>query len=162
MKCKESERLILRSLDHFLTQDEEIILLRHLRKCPHCSQIKEEYRLIHQALKDEDSLDTKPYFWERLKPKLKHIAAPDFWSLWKRWSLGAVPLALLAVAIGATALFFILPHKYVEMSPSETLLKNQNPISEIKPLFEDNPEKTSLRIIFSSLEEKDPSRRYFP
>jgi len=162
MRCKESEQLILRSLDYFLTREEETELLRHLGKCSCCSQLKEEYCAIHTALKGEDMLDTKPYFWERLQPKLKRRATPDLWSLWKRWSLSAVPLAMMAVAIGAAALFFSLPQTYTEMSPSDSLLKNQNPISETKPLFEDNPEKTSLRLIFSSLEENDLSRRYFP
>ena len=162
MKCKESENLILRFLDSLITPEEENRLLHHLRKCPRCSQLKKEYIFIRKALILKDIPDTKSHFWERLKPKLAHRETLGFWPSWKTWSLGTVPLAMLVIAIGVAVLFLILPQTHLEQSPSETLLKNQNPLSETKPLFEENPENISLQLIFSSLDEKDISRRYFP
>lgn len=164
MKCKNYERLILRSFDGLLKNEEKKELEKHLNSCLLCQTKREEYQSILDALKEKDRPEPKPYFWERLQPKLKERNKYVSLSLWKQWGIRAIPLSLLIVVLLVVVIAFFLPHKSEELSQSGVLLlHNANPLQETTPLLaEEKVENKSMILIFTAMEEKNGARRYFP
>jgi predicted anti-sigma-YlaC factor YlaD len=164
MKCKRAETLISKALDGLLTNKEEEALQRHLKECPACQKRKEEYSIMIETLRDQDFPQVKSYFWERLHTRLKEKREYDIWFLWKRWSLRAVPLSIVAVVILALGLVLFLPQPTDELSQTEALLLQDHlPYPEsLTFLEEEGAENRSMQIIFTAMEEKQDTRRYFP
>lgn len=166
MKCKKAEQWILRSFDKKLTKEKQKKLNQHLQVCSSCQQKQGEYQSLLHTLRHEPLPHPKPYFWERLKPKLLQQKRYEPWSLWEKWGLRAVPLSLLIVALLAAVVIFLLPQKQQTLSESEILLiQNQIPFQQTRALLEEEGwEEKNLRLIFTSLEEQDKNgiRRYHP
>lgn len=164
MKCKRAETFISRALDGLLSVEEEEALRIHLKDCNACQKRKKEYRVMIDTLRDQDFPEVKPYFWERLQSRLKDQRKYDVWSLWKRWSLRAVPLSIVAVVILALGLLLFLPQPTHELSQTEALLlRDSFPYPEsLTFLEEEGAENKSMQIIFTAMEEKQDTRRYFP
>jgi len=70
MRCKKTEKYILRSFDDRLSREEKDGLNTHLMKCPLCQERCREYQSMLQTLRPDDFPEPKPYFWERLQPRL--------------------------------------------------------------------------------------------
>jgi len=168
MKCKKAERMILRSLDGLLSNEEMTLLEGHIRSCPACQTKKEEYQGILDALKEEEFPEPKPYFWERLQFKLNERKRYEPLSLWKQWGLRAIPISFLIVVLLATAILLFMPPKEEELAPSLSqsgilLFQNTNPLQETQPILEqEGAENKSMMLIFTSLAEKNGIRRQFP
>jgi predicted anti-sigma-YlaC factor YlaD len=164
MNCKKAEKLLLKSFDGLLRNEEMQKLEKHLKHCLGCQIKKEQYQAIRRALKEKDYIEPKPYFWERLKPRLKQREKYEPWSLWKRWSLRAIPLSLLIVIVLAATLIFLNPAKKEELSESGVLLlRNLNPFQETRTLLEaESVENKNMMLIFTAMEERNGERRYFP
>jgi anti-sigma factor RsiW len=160
MKCKQSERWILRSFDNHLKEEEKERLERHLESCTHCQAKKAEYEMLLRLIREEEPPEPKAYFWERLRAKiLEKRKTPRLLAI-KRWSLRAVPFSLLVVLLLALTIIFFAPSHDQELSQSETLLlRNLNPLQETQLLLEERLENQNMMIIFSSLEEKETTRR---
>ena len=156
MKCKKIEKLLFRSLDERLKGNEEHELEEHIANCPLCQKVKKEYQLIFETLRGEKFPETKPYFWQRLQPRLKEYRKYEPWFLWKRWSIRAIPLSLLIVVMLAGAILLLVPPRQEELSPSEILLlSNSNPLQETQTILEqEGIENKSMMLIFTALEEK--------
>lgn len=164
MKCKKADRLILRSFEGLLKNGEREELRKHLESCLFCQRKSEEYQLMLDALKEKDFPEPRPYFWERLQAKLKESKKSEPWLLWKQWGMRAIPLSLVLIILLTTALIFSFLHRNEELSQSGMLLfQNSNPIQETKALLEaEKIEDRNMMIIFTSLEEKNDSRRDSP
>jgi predicted anti-sigma-YlaC factor YlaD len=168
MNCKKVEKLILRAFDGRLHQGEKKELEAHLKQCPRCWALQEEYQLILDTLRKEDFPEPKPYFWERLQPKLKEEKRYEPWMVWKQWGMRAIPVSLLAIIFLSAALIFLGPPR-VEMEVSQAfsqsgllLLQNQNMFQETTDLFETGgTEDKNMMLIFTSLEDKNGTRRDF-
>ena len=164
MKCKKAERLIFRSFDGLLKKEEKNKLKEHLKSCLLCRTKREEYKSILDTLKENHIPEPKPYFWERLRPKLKEKKRYEPLSLWKQWGIRAIPISLLVVVLLAATIVLFLPHKNEELSQSEVLLlRNLNPLQETRTLFEEEKvENKNMMLIFTAMEEKNDIRRYLP
>ena len=104
----------------------------------------------------------KPYFWERLKPRLKDSRPYGIWPLWKQWGIRTIPLSL-AIIFFALIVTALLPPADHELSQSGILLRNQNPFQETMPLLgEEEVENPNMILLFTSLDEKNGTRRYYP
>jgi predicted anti-sigma-YlaC factor YlaD len=162
MTCKEIEKLISRHFDGVLTSEEKKKLKIHLESCSSCHAKRQEYEIILETLRKEEFPEPKPYFWERLQPKLKEKAKYFPLTLWKRWSIRAIPVSLLAVLLLAAALLIFLPEKKVELSQTEVLLLRElNPLQEANTLLEErNIENKNMMLIFTTLEEENSERRF--
>ena len=162
MKCIEIGKLLSRHLDGILTSEEKEKLETHLESCLECQAKRKEYETILETLREEEFPELKPYFWERLQPKLKEKFLPL--TLWKRWSIRAIPISLLIILLLATALLIFLPEKKVELSQTEVLLLRElNPLQEANTLLEEgNIENKNMMLIFTSLEEENSERRDEP
>lgn len=163
MKCKKAERYLLRSFDGLLENRKREELDKHLERCPLCQKKRGEYQIIFETLKKHDFPELKPYFWSRLQPKLKEQRKYEPWSLWKRWSLRAIPLSLLLVVILVGSIIFLIPEENEELSQSGILLRNLNPLQETTLLLEEEGiENKNMMLIFTAMENKNGVRRYFP
>jgi len=164
MNCKGAEKFLLRSFDGLLRNEETQKFEKHLERCLRCQTKKEQYQTIRRALKEKDYLEPKPYFWERLKPKLKEGKKYESWSLWKRWSLRAIPLSLLIVIMLAATIILLIPTEKEELSESGVLLlRNLNPFPETRTLLEaESIENRNMMLIFTATQERNGERRYFP
>ena len=162
MKCKKVERFISRSFDGLLKKEEKEELEEHLKSCPLCQTKREEYQSLLKALKEKDLPEAKPYFWERLQPKLKERKRYQPWSLWKQWGIRAIPLSMLVVILLATVIVLFLPPEDEKLSQSEAfLLRNLNPLQETNTLLEEEGlENKNMMLIFTAMEENNGARRY--
>jgi hypothetical protein len=108
--------------------------------------------------------EPKPYFWERLQPKLREIKVFNPWVQWKQWGLRAIPVALFIVVALAGVLTVIDVREQAELSSSEAfLLQNQNPLQDSSSILdEEKVEDKNMMLIFASTEEPQPTRRKFP
>jgi len=157
MKCKNAEKILLRSFDGLINHEEKVKLEEHLKICLLCQTKREEYQSILNALKEKDRPEPKPYFWERLQPKLKERGKYEPWSLWKQWGIRAIPLSLLVVVLLTAAIILFIPPKKEELSQSEVLLlHNLNPLQETTTLLEEEKvENKNMMLIFTAMEEKN-------
>ncbi|MBA7697494.1 MAG: hypothetical protein E3J44_06615 [Candidatus Aminicenantes bacterium] len=164
MKCKKVEKFLLRSFDELLKEEEKNELKKHLESCPLCQTKREEYQSILDALKEKDFPEPKPYFWERLQPKLEERKRYDPWLLWKKWAIRAVPASLLLVILFAAALILFIPAQKEELSQSGVLLlRNSDPLQEATILLEEEKvEDKNMMLIFTAMEEKNSTGRYLP
>jgi predicted anti-sigma-YlaC factor YlaD len=164
MKCTKAEILISKSLDGLLTDEEKGALEKHLERCPACQIKRKEYAFMMETLRDTDFPVEKPYFWERLQPRLKESRKFDPWSLWKQWSFRAVPVSIIIVIALGLSLALFYPQPAAELSQTgDLLLSNRLSLPEpINLLEEEGNENKSIQLIFMAMEEKKDTRRYFP
>ncbi len=166
MKCKQSEKHLLRSLENRLNPSETIQLKEHLDDCPHCRKIQSEYQVIHSSLKEDFFPEARPYFWERLQPKLKEQSRVDPWTVQWKFGLRAIPLSIFVVALFATAVFLFFPSQQEELDLSQTgvfLLQDLNPLEETQTLLsEEGDVNKHIMLIFSSLDETNNIGRNLP
>jgi len=157
MKCKKAERLLLQSFDGLLKEKETEELEDHIKGCFLCQEKRKQYQAILDSLKLKDWPEPKPYFWERLQPKLKEKQKDEVWWGWKRWSMRTIPVFLLLVLFLTAALVFIPSGDGVELSESGVLLlRNLNPLEEARILFEEEKvENKNMMLIFLAVEEKN-------
>jgi hypothetical protein len=149
-------------MDHPLPDAERQALAQHLQHCAACRTKQNEYHNLWQTLRSEKFPAPPPYFWERLQPKIQERSRFSIWAIWKQWSLRAIPAALgiILVVLLATALAFSPQPE--EISQSGILLRNQNPFEESPLLSEGDLENPNMVLIFSALDERNSSRRYWP
>jgi len=164
MRCKKFERLLLRSFDELLKEEEKNELKKHLESCVHCQIKREQYQSILDALKEKDFPEPKPYFWERLQPKLTGGKKYDAWSIWKQWALRAIPASMLLVILFTAAIILFIPPQSEELSESgDLLLRNLDPLQETSILLEEEKlEDKNMMLIFTAMEEKNSTGRYLP
>lgn len=164
MKCKKAETFLSRSLDGLIAEEEKSALEEHLKSCSACRKKKDEYVFITETLRMEEFPEINPFFWERLQPRLKEGKKYAFLSVWKRWSLRAVPVSIIAVVTLALGLTVFIPQPAAELSQTgDLLLRNNPPLPETVTLIEaESGENKSMQLIFLAMEEKPDLRRYFP
>ncbi|NIM59048.1 MAG: hypothetical protein GTO16_08930 [Candidatus Aminicenantes bacterium] len=164
MRCKKYERFLLRSFDGLLKEEEKTELKKHLESCVYCQTKKTEYQTILSALKEKNFPEPKPYFWERLQPKLAEGKKYDLWSIWKQWALRAIPASMLLVILFTAALMLFIPPQKEELSDSgDLLLRNLDPLQETTILLEEGKiEDKNMMLIFTAMEEKNSTGRYLP
>ncbi len=163
MKCEKAEKLISRSLDRVLESGENKELMKHLKECPQCRQKQREYHHILELMREQDIPEPKPYFWTRLKPRLRRDPDYESWVVWKKWGLRAIPISLLILILFASLLILFVPSEQTELSRAEILLQNQNPFADSLPLLEEGRVKNeNIHLIFTSINGESGGRRQFP
>jgi anti-sigma factor RsiW len=149
MECRKIKKYLLKSLDNRLNEDERPKLDSHLKQCPACKTKQHEYQEIRDTLMIKDFPAPKPYFWERLKPRLENRRSYGLWPLWKQWGIRTIPLSL-AVIFFALIVTALLPPSDRELSQS----------GSIPLLGEEEVDNPNMILLFTSLEETNETRRY--
>lgn len=170
MRCKNIERLLLRSYDRELADFERERLEAHLADCAPCRRMKREYDEMLAAMRSTDFPEIRPYFWERLQPRLTEDLDPGFLGSWKPWVVNTVSAFTFILVLFAAGLTFLSQGEPVlaqdDFPMSDTgilLLQDQYPFQESRSMFEvESAEERSLMLLFTSLERQNGVRRYFP
>ncbi len=164
MKCKTAEKLFLKAHDGLLSEEETREFEKHIDSCPLCQKSRAEYQNIFDVLGKTDFPEPKPFFWERLRPRLKEQKFFEPWQAWKQWGLRAIPLSLLLVLFLASAILVLGPQPREEFSQSGVLLfEDQSPLQDTGTILgQEGVEDKNMMLIFASLEEQPGSRRPFP
>lgn len=168
MDCKKFEKLILLALDGRIKNREQKELDAHIQDCSSCSAAQEEYRIILDTLKEKKFPEPKPYFWERLQPKLKEKKEPEPLTVWKEWGIRAIPVSLILVLVFGIAILLFSPQETMELSQSgDLLLRNRSPLEETRAeLEQEGFAVKSFELIFTADENNNGSnngaRRYQP
>jgi predicted anti-sigma-YlaC factor YlaD len=142
-------------MDGRLPESRRDELAGHVAACPGCRAYGRDYGVLLGLLKVDREPEPLPYFQERLRAKIaERERAESPRALWMRWSLRAIPVSLVLIAVFIGALVFIGPPLDDDMSqPAALLIKNANPLSETNALFnEDKLEAKSMLIMFAGNE----------
>ena len=164
MRCKEARMNLSRSTDGRLPENRKNALAGHMAACPDCRAFGRDAGVILGLLKDGREPEPLPYFQGRLWAKIaERERAESPRALWMRWSLRAIPVSLVLIAVFIGALVFIGPPLDEDMSgPAALLIKNANPLSETNALFnEEKIENKNMMIMFAG-NEIVPARKYQP
>jgi hypothetical protein len=153
---------MLRSLDHPLPDEQEQALAEHRRECAACRALEQDYLSLRQTLRAEDFPAPKPYFWERLQPRLEPRPRPGLQAVWKHWGLRAIPCSLAVIVFFVLAATFLFSPQTEELSRAGMLLRDQNPFQDTLLLSEEASENPSMALLFASLDESSSQRRPSP
>jgi anti-sigma factor RsiW len=163
MRCRTAERWMSRFVDGELPPSRRDALDGHLVACPRCRSRARDFARLKESLVRPGVPEPLPYFYERLRIRIdeREKAAPS--ALWVRWSLRAIPVSLALIGFFIGAIAFVSPAMDSQLSqPEALLLRNDNPLTETKSLFEEEKvENKGMMIIFAS-NERIPTRRYGP
>ena len=104
MKCKKTQRMLNRYLDHVLAAGKETALQEHISKCPRCRNKLREMKQLKVLLGTETAYSPNPFLWTRIKAGLQEPNnIPGLFPLpaiIKAW----VPLAILIILLAAFTL----------------------------------------------------------
>ena len=159
MRCKKAKKWILRSLDHPLPDEQGQALAAHQQECDACRALEQEYFSLRQTLQAEDFPAPKPYFWERLQPRLEPKPRLNLQAVWKQWGLRAIPCSLAVIVFFALAATLLISPQPEELSQAGMLLRDQNPFQDTLLLAEDTPGNPNMVLLFSSLDENGTQRK---
>jgi hypothetical protein len=164
MNCKTTEKFFLRAHDGRLNEEETREFEKHIDSCLLCQKTRAEYQNIFDVLQKTNFPEPKPYFWERLRPRLKEQITFEPWQAWKQWGLRAIPVSLFLVLFLASAILILVPQPREEFSQSGVLLfEDQGSLQDTGTLLdEEGVEDKNMMLIFASLEEQPGLRRPLP
>jgi predicted anti-sigma-YlaC factor YlaD len=104
MNCKKVKENLLFFLENELSEERRIQMENHLKDCPDCSRLLDEFSLLWEGVQQREGIGPSPYFWTRLEQRIVEYEEgrkPVF-----GWIGGLIRLARPAVAVAA-ALFCI-------------------------------------------------------
>jgi len=146
--------MMLRARDGRLAAPDTESLEAHLRQCPQCRRLGEDYRSLFLALAPAGAPPHRTVAWEQLRTRIEEREAEALRPEYQRWALKVIPAAVaLALLIGSASLLFS-PRPASEYTPSEELLlRNTNPLVEARTILEQKRlEDKSMMLIFASNE----------
>jgi predicted anti-sigma-YlaC factor YlaD len=154
MKCRTAERLMLRSKDSVLLPSAQGSLEAHLRQCPRCRQVDEEYRELFRCLRPVESRGPSVFAWERLRAGIAEREAAALGPHYEQWALKAIPAAIvLALLIASASFLFKTPSPSSVSASEELLLRNTNPLVEARTILDQKKlEDKGLMLLFASNE----------
>ncbi len=106
MNCKDIKKNLVFFLENELPDKQRIQMENHLKNCPDCSRLLEEFSLLWEGVQQRERIQTSPYFWTRLKQRIseyEEVRKPVF-----GWIGGLIRLTRPAVAVGATLVCIFL------------------------------------------------------
>lgn len=104
MNCEKVKKSLVFFLENDLPQKQRIEMEEHLKTCPYCSGLLEEFSQLWGTLEQREKIPPSPYFWTRLKARIVEYeeGRKPAWG-WLgglvRWTRPAMALAVLLVCI---------------------------------------------------------------
>jgi len=106
MNCKNVEKNLLPFMENELPEERRMEMETHLKTCPDCSHLLEEFSQLWEALEYREKIQPSPYFWTRLKQRIVEYEEgrkPVF-----GWLEGLVRWIRPAVAVATTLICIFL------------------------------------------------------
>lgn len=70
MNCKNVRANFLSFVEKELPEDQLVQMENHLKACPDCSRLLEEFSPLWEALVRKEKIQPSPYFWTRLNQRI--------------------------------------------------------------------------------------------
>lgn len=70
MNCKSVKENLVFFLENELPDQQRIRMENHLKSCPHCSRLLEEFSLLWEGVQQGKRIQPSPYFWTGLKQRI--------------------------------------------------------------------------------------------
>jgi predicted anti-sigma-YlaC factor YlaD len=106
MNCKSVKENLVFFLENELPEERRIQMENHLKNCPDCSRLLEEFSPLWQGVQQRERIQPSPYFWTPLKQKITEYEQgrkPVFGLIG-----GLIRLTRPAVAVAATLICIFL------------------------------------------------------
>lgn len=106
MNCKSAKENLVFFLENELSEERRIQMENHLKNCPDCSRLLEEFSLLWEGVQQREGIGPSPYFWTRLKQRVVEYEGgkkPLF-----GWIGELIRLTRPAVAVGAALICIFL------------------------------------------------------
>jgi hypothetical protein len=106
MNCKDVKNNLVFFLENELPEKQRIEMEIHLKSCPDCSRLLEEFSLLWEGLQQRERIQPSPYFWTRLKQRIieyEEGRKPVF-----GWIEGLIRLTRPAVVVAAMLICIFL------------------------------------------------------
>jgi anti-sigma factor RsiW len=97
MKCRDVEKMLSAYSDGESSAERKTLIESHVRSCASCSRILEEDRILWKALGESPSAKASPFFYTRIKAKLRAEESAPRPSAWTERLL--IPASALAIAV---------------------------------------------------------------
>lgn len=106
INCKKVKKSLLSFLENELPEEQQTQIEKHLKTCPGCSGLLEEFSQLWGTLEQGDRIQPSPYFWTRLKQRVTEYeeGKKPVWG----WFGGLVGWARPAVAVAALLICIFL------------------------------------------------------
>jgi predicted anti-sigma-YlaC factor YlaD len=104
MNCKNVKKNFVSLLENELPEEQRVEIENHIKICPDCSRLLEEFSQLWQTVEHREKIQPSPYFWTRLKQRIIEYeeGRKPFWG-WLEgvvgWVRPAVAVAVLLVCI---------------------------------------------------------------
>ena len=70
MNCKKVKKSVVPFLENELPEEQRVEMENHIKICPGCSHLLEEFSQLWGALEHREKIQASPYFWTRLKQRI--------------------------------------------------------------------------------------------
>ena len=70
MNCKNVKKNLVSFLENELLEEQRVEMEKHLKICPDCSHLLEEFSQLWGALERREKIQPSPYFWTRVKQRI--------------------------------------------------------------------------------------------
>ena len=99
MNCGNVKKNLVFLLENELLEKQRVEIENHLKFCPNCSHLLEEFSQLWGTLEHREKIQPSPYFWARLKQRITEYeeGRKPIWG----WFEGLVGWARPAVAVVA-------------------------------------------------------------
>ena len=104
MNCKNVKRNLVSFLEKKLLEEQRVEMEKHLKICPDCSHLLEEFSQLWGALERREKIQPSPYFWTRLKQRIieyeeERKPVLGWFEGLIRWARPAVAVAVLRICV---------------------------------------------------------------
>jgi predicted anti-sigma-YlaC factor YlaD len=106
MNCKNVKKNLVSFLENELVEEKRVELENHLKICPDCSSLLEEFSPLWGTLKHRERIQPPPYFWTRLRQRI--IEYEEGKKPVLGWMEGLVHWMRPAVAVGVLVICIFL------------------------------------------------------
>jgi len=141
MNCKEVKKLFALFLENEISQDQRAEIEKHLKTCPKCSQLLDEFSQLWTSLDQREKVQASPNFWIKLQQRIinsKERKSPvmDLVDMLIRFALPAAAALMAAIFVGNYLGNFSMPDGQTLSSELQYLtVFNDMPAGSIEEIY---------------------------
>lgn len=106
LNCKDIKKNLVFFLENELPEERRNEMESHLKSCPDCSRLLEEFSQLWEGVQQRERIQPSPYFWTKLKQRI--VGYEDSRKPVFGWMGGLIRLSRPAVAVAAVLICIFL------------------------------------------------------
>jgi predicted anti-sigma-YlaC factor YlaD len=104
MNCKNIKKNLVSFLENELTEEQRVEIENHIKICPDCSRLLEEFSQLWGVVQRREKIQPSPYFWTRMMQRIGEYeegrkAAFGRLGGLVRWTRLAIAIAVLVICV---------------------------------------------------------------